>query len=130
MRSLAALTAAIFLFCAPLCAQSENPSPPAAPTHELRIHLALGAMLAAQGADLATTMYALGTQRYDEGNKAFAWLTQTPWAAGAVKMAVAAGFSFAMLRWHKQHPKLTFWLSAVAAGGYSALAVHNTRTVR
>ena len=28
-------------------------------------------------------MYALGTQEYEEGNKAFAWFTREPWLAGA-----------------------------------------------
>lgn len=96
----------------------------------LRMHVALAAMMAAQGADLATTMYALGTNRYDEANNAFDWLTHTPWAAGAVKMAAAAVFSYVMLHYHKQHPKLTFWMTVAAAGGYSAAAIHNSRTIR
>ena len=54
--------------------------------------------MAAQGANLATTMYALGTQEYDEGNKAFAWFTREPWLAGATKMAVATGISYLLLK--------------------------------
>ena len=145
MRSIVLFAAALVILSAPARAQPPDPTPSPADSrplaeapvaveavepNPLRLHVAIGAMMAAQGADLATTMYALGTRRYEEVNPAFDWLTHTPWVAGAVKMAVAAGFSYLMLREHKQHPRLTFWVTVVAAASYSALAVHNARATR
>jgi hypothetical protein len=97
------------------------------PDDPQRLHIALAAIMAAQGADLATTMYALGTKRFDEANASFDGLTHTPWLAGAMKMSVAVGFSYVMLRYHREHPRAAFWITVAAAGGYSALAVHNAR---
>ena len=105
--------------------QAEEARPP----DPLRLHVALAAFMAAQGADLATTMYALGTQEYDEGNKAFDWLTHEPWLAGATKMAVATGFSYLLLKHHRQHPRLTFWLAVAGTAAYTATAIHNAGKV-
>lgn len=94
------------------------------------LHLALVGYFAAQGADLSTTMYALGSHTGHEANPAFALFTSSPWLAGAVKMGIAAGTSVALHQIHTTHPRLSFWLAIAGTVGYSTVAWHNSRVIR
>jgi hypothetical protein len=130
MRTLIATIAtvlAVLLIATPAAAQaSEDTSKP----DPLSLHIALGAFGAAQGADLATTMYALGRGGYREANPMFGLLSDHPALAGATKMGVAAATSFLLLKVHAKHPRLAFWLSTAGAGVYSAVAIHNAQLIR
>lgn len=93
-------------------------------------HLAIGAYLAASGADLSTTEYAIGAKQGTEANPAFAPFVGKPWAAGVFKMSVAAGTSWALLKLHKEHP---IWAAIAASGGatfFSLVAAHNSQILR
>lgn len=85
---------------------------------------------AVSGADLATTMYALGAERGREGNLLYAPFTNRPWATGAIKMGTAAGVALMLTRLVPEHPKTvkvaTVFISAAVAG----ITIHNARIVR
>ena len=130
MRTLIATVATVLaalLIAPPAAAQaSDERSKP----DDTTFHIALGAFGASQGADLATTMYALGRGGYREGNPVFRSLSDHPALAGATKMGVAAATTFLLMRVHTTHPRLAFWISTVGAGAYSAMAIHNTLVLR
>jgi len=105
----------------PLYAQSTDSFP---------LHLALAGMMAAHGADLSTTMYCLGAETCHEANPFFAPLTRHPAAAGAVKMGIAAGTAWVLLRHHEEHPKLVFWTSVGLTAFYTGVVIHNARLGR
>ena len=125
MRTLIATIATVLatlLIATPAAAQaSDDTSKP----DSTSLHIALGAFGAAQGADLATTMYALGRGGLREANPVFRSLSDHPALAGATKMGVAAATAFLLLKVHATHPRLAFWLSTAGAGAYSAIAIHN-----
>lgn len=90
-------------------------------------HIAIASYIAASGADLSTTEYAIGAHKGTEANPAFAPFVGTPWAAGVFKMSVAAGTSWALLKLHKDHPT---WAAIAATGGavfFGAVAAHNSQ---
>lgn len=96
----------------------------------LKVHLAVTAFMAAHGADLYTTGYCIGARTCREVNPVFVPLADRPVVFGALKMGTAALTSWVLLRSHKQHPRLVFWLATVGAAGVSAAAVHNARIGR
>jgi hypothetical protein len=125
MRTLLAIIATVLaalLIATPAAAQTSND---AATRDDTSLHIALGAFGAAQGADLATTMYALGRGGFREVNPVFRPLSDHPALAGATKMGVAVATQFLLMKVHATHPRLAFWLSTVGAGAYSAIAIHN-----
>lgn len=95
-------------------------------------HLALLALLAAHGADTATTMYAIGARpaAVREWNPVMRPLVRHPAAFGAVKLGTAGVTSWALCRTRAAHPRLTVWSASASAIGLSAVAVHNARVLR
>lgn len=91
------------------------------------LHIVLCSYMAAQGADLATTFYAIGANKGTEANPILAPLVRYPFAIGAIKMGVAAGTSWALIKLHKTHPRLAFWVALVGTAGVSAVAWHNAQ---
>lgn len=102
-------------------------STPASAEDGLRLHVALTAFMAAQGADLSTTMYCAGAQRCREANPIMAPFFTRPIAMGAVKMGTAALTSWALIHFHAKHPRLTFWLATAGTVGLSVVAARNAR---
>lgn len=88
-------------------------------------HLAIGAFLTLNGADLATTAYLLGSARGREANALLAPLSTKPVAFGLVKMGIATSAGYLMLRLHAQHPKLAFTVAALGSVFYAGVVVHN-----
>jgi len=109
----------VLLLAAPAAAQDRRP-----------LELALAGYFAAEGADLATTCYALGAGGVHEANPFFAPFTNRPALAGAVKMGAAAATSWMLLREHEQHPKLTLLAAVAGAAFYSGVAWHNAHIPR
>jgi len=93
--------------------------------HALVTHVAIAAYVAASGADLSTTMYAIGSRTGQEGNPAFAPLVGTPWAAGALKMGIAAGTAWGLVKLHDSHPTIALVAAISGAVFFSAVAGHN-----
>ena len=130
MRMLIATVATVLaalLIATPAAAQTSDETSKSGNTP---FHIALGAFGAAQGADLATTMYALGRGGLQEANPVFSSLSDHPALAGATKMGVAAATAFLLLKVHATHPRLAFWLSTVGASAYSAIAIRNTLLIQ
>lgn len=93
---------------------------------------ALVALLAAHGADVATTMAALHARpaQVREANPVFAPLAGRPAVFGAIVMGSAGATSWALVRVHKRHPRLACWIAAGGAVGLVGVARHNARLVR
>lgn len=95
-------------------------------------HAALVALLAAHGADVATTVAALTARPGEvrEGNPLFAPLADHPAAFGAAVMGAAGLSSWALVALRPSHPRVVVWIATGGAIGLSAVAVHNSRMVR
>ncbi len=104
--------------------------PVSAQTSDLSVNISIVAMMSAHGADLSTTMFAIGSGRGREANPFFAPFTKKPIAAGAWKMGLASATSWALLRQRKKHPKVVFWMSVGLAGFYTSVAIHNSRVIK
>lgn len=100
---------------------------PAQTREGVGLHVALVAFVAAEGADLSTTMYCAGAKTCREANPVFAPFVRRPVAAGAFKMGTAAIAAWLLLHEHERHPRLTFWIATIGAAGFSAIATHNSR---
>ena len=122
MRNLVIVCTALLLsgVAAPAHAQSEG----------RLLHASLVGFMSAEGADLSTTMYAIGANKGTEANPVFAPFTKTPVAAGMFKMGMATLFAGALVRYHQNHPKLVFFVANAGAVFYTAIAVHNSRIAR
>lgn len=93
-------------------------------------HLAIGTFMTAQGTDLSTSMYLLGSNQGREANPLLAPFADKPVVFGALKMGLGSTASYLILRIHKTHPKLAFALAAVGASIYIGATVHNARLLR
>ena len=91
------------------------------------LNVSLGAFMAAEGADLSTTMYCIGNKTCRESNPIFAPFTTKPILAGSVKMGLSSFFAYALIKLHKQHPKLALTLSLIGTGVETWVSVHNSR---
>lgn len=105
-------------------------APARAQTDGRLVHASLVGYMALNGSDLALTEFCLGRGRCREVNPVFAPLSGNPAAFGALKMASASLTSWALLRTHRTHPRLAFWLSVAGSAWYTAVVVHNVREVR
>ena len=94
-----AFAIAALLLASPAVAQQREAIP-------VRLHLALVAYAAANGADLATTMHALGAGTARERNPLLTPFVGTPLVAGLVKGGAAAAASWLLIREHRRHPRL------------------------
>ena len=117
-----AVLVALLLVATPAFAQSADDEP-----HARFTHAAIAVFVAASGADLATTMYALGSRTGQEGNVLFAPLVGTPWLAGTVKMGVDAGIAWGLVKLHRTHPKIAAAAALAGGGVYFAVAAHNAQ---
>jgi len=95
--------------------------------HAVITHVAIAAYIAASGADLSTTMYAIGSRTGQEGNPLFAPFVNTPWASGVVKMGVAAATAWGLVKLHDTHPKIALIAAISGTVYFSAIAAHNAR---
>jgi len=95
--------------------------------HAVITHVAIAAYIAASGADLSTTMYAIGSRTGQEGNPLFAPFVNTPWASGVVKMGVAAATAWGLVKLHESHPKIALIAAISGTVYFSAIAAHNAR---
>ena len=102
---------------------------PAAAQDSRPLHVALVGYLAAEGADLSTTMYVIGARRGTEANPFFAPFVKRPALAGAAKMSLAAGTSWLLLRTHEKHPRLALIAALAGAAFYSGVAYHNAKLI-
>ena len=86
----------------------------------------LVAVVAAHGADLATTEHCLGSGRCRELNT-FLLRFDQPAVFGAVKMAVAGLSLWGTAKLRESHPKLAIVVNVGMAGAFGAIAIHNAR---
>ena len=98
-----------------------------APHEPTLLHALIGAAMVAHGADLATTMYCRGARTCAEANPALRWLQDDPVAFAAVKMGLAAGTSYALLRLHRSHPRIVTVMAVAQVGAFSYVAWRNRR---
>ena len=116
MRRILLLLVALVLVAAPVSAQTSTP-----------FRLSAAALIAAHGADLATTEYCLGAQRCHETNPALRLFTTSPGVFGAVKLGLAAGTVLGTVRLHNDHPRLATALNLAMTALFSGFAIHNAR---
>ena len=116
MRRIRLLLVALVLVAAPVSAQTSTP-----------FRLSAAALIAAHGADLATTEHCLGSGRCHETNPALRLFTTSPGVFGAVKMGLAAVTVLGTVRLHKNHPKLATALNCGMMALFGGIAVHNAR---
>jgi hypothetical protein len=83
-------------------------------------------VMAAHGADLASTEHCLGAGRCREMNPLLVRFDQ-PVAFGAAKMGVAGVSVLAVDRLHKTHPKLAVIVNLGIASAFGAIAARNAR---
>lgn len=107
-------------FCAvPAAAQSDQPE-----RHAGWVHAAIAASIVASSADLSTTSWAMGRGggQFREANPLMRPFAGDPVALAVVKMGVATGVSYTLLRLHKRKPKtvLVLALAQTAVSGYIA----------
>jgi len=81
------------------------------------------------GTDYGTTMYALGTGKFQELNPLWQWAQDRPVAMGAVKLGIHAGVSAILLHEHKKHPKRTFWIALGVTAVNVWATIHNARAI-
>lgn len=98
--------------------------------HRGWLHVAIGAHVLAQFADISTTEYALGTGRYREANPLMRGIANRPIRASLVKGGYAVGTSYLLLKLHRSHPRLAFGIAAGSAVFTGIVAAHNASLVR
>ena len=107
-------------------------APPAAADDTL-FRASMVAVIAAHGADLASTEFCIGAGRCREMN---GWLARfnEPATFGAVKMGVAGASLWFTAKLRDALPDGRKWIATVVnvgmAGTFTAIAVHNTRVAR
>lgn len=97
--------------------------------HDGWLHLALGAYMTAQGADLATSCYAFGRGGFRETNPLLRPLQDKPVAFAIAKMGIASVTSYGLVRLHRTRPKTALVLAVAGTSLFSVIAVHNSRLV-
>ena len=86
------------------------------------------AMAAGQGADAASTVYALSQPNTYEANPVMAGLG--PAGIAATKIGVSALIGYAIHQLSQKHPDMAQWLGYVIGAGTGALAANNVRIAR
>lgn len=96
------------------------------------LHLAIAAFLAASGANVATSMQAIGAHpdRTREWSPIFRPFVDHPWLYGATTVSGAGGTAVLLDRFGRTHPKIAVTIALVGAAGASAAAVHNAKLAR
>jgi len=94
------------------------------------VNVAIGSYMTLQGADLSVTSYMLGARSAREMNPLLAPFSDKPVVFGAVKMGIATGTSFMLLRLHREHPKLAFVMAVIGSGVYSGVVYHNSKLLK
>lgn len=127
----------LFVFVAGLVSAQDRPAAArpsvmtATAEHHARLtHAAIGAHVVAQFADISTTQYALGTQRYREANPVLRQFGTGPVRMALVKGSYAVGTSYLLLKLHRTRPKLAFTLAVVSAVTTSYVAARNARLTK
>lgn len=92
------------------------------------LHVALGASIIADGADLGTSAYAFG-RGFREANPLFSWADDKPVAFAVAKMGGAVATNYLFLRLHRTHPKLAWTLTLANAAGKFWLAHRTARLI-
>jgi hypothetical protein len=97
--------------------------------HPHLLHYSIAASMVAHSADVATSMYALGRdpQRYREANPILRPFADQPAAFGVVKMSMAVGVNYALLKMHAQHPRLALVASIAQTVAVGYVAHRNAR---
>jgi hypothetical protein len=94
----------------------------------LRLVLTVGGALA--GADLALSMYGIGSGQVREVNPMLGWAQDHPGWFGAMKMGLDTGVVLGLHRLGRRHPKAALW-SAIGFAAINAYVVsRNARTLQ
>ena len=121
------LTGLLLLLPVMLAAQPADPDPE---PHRWLTHSAIAAMMALQGADVATTMYCRGARQCEEANPLLRPVQDRPAVFGAVKLAVASAVGFAIIRLHYTKPKTALAMAAAFIVISAVVVTHNVRAMR
>lgn len=97
--------------------------------HPIWAHLAIGGVMVLHGADIATTMYCRGARTCYEANWLLRPFQDDPVVFAAVKMGVAVGITYALLRLHEQHPRAVLVASVLIGAGIGYVTWQNGRGV-
>lgn len=90
---------------------------------------AIAGFVAANFADLSTTMYGVG-KGYEEINPVYSWAQDKPITMALVKAALTTGIVYILLKDYKKNPKRTFWLTIAMTAGISYVSVRNAQTIK
>ena len=93
--------------------------------HRWPLHLALGASITADGADLATSAYAFGRGGFREANPVLRPFQDRPIPFAIAKMGSAAGMSYLLVRLYAKHPRWALALAITNTALKSYIAVRN-----
>lgn len=110
-----------------------------ADAHDAKTHAAIGTLIAAHMADLATTMYFIGKcgaetgcatedgtrVQATEANPVLAPYSHNPIRFALVKWGVAAGTIGGIYALHQKHPKLARWMAYSQAVAIFVVAMRN-----
>ena len=96
------------------------------------LHAALAGSMIVHGADISTTMYALGAnpQGFREANPVLRQLVHDPVLFAVGKMGLATAVNYYLLRQHVRHPRLTFWASLAQTAVIGYVVHHNAQLIR
>lgn len=98
---------------------------------EMVNHLTIASYGIAAFVDISTTEYGLGRGIVREANPIQKYFTDHgPVAAGIAKGTMHVGIGYILLRYHKQHPKLVFWCTALLTGAQVFVDYSNSRFIR
>lgn len=78
-------------------------------------------------ADTATTLGLLSKGGFREANPALSPFQDEPLKLAGIKIGVAVGSTYALIKLHEHKPKLAFWLTIAAIGVNGFAAAHNAR---
>lgn len=85
--------------------------------------------LAANGADLGSTIYALAKHAGKEGNPIARLYVHNPLAAGVIKMGIAGLLGWGFIELSRDHPMLARVCALVGTMVYLVIATHNMNVI-
>lgn len=110
-----------------------RPAPAAAQEwHPTVLHVSLGALMVAHGADVSTSMFVFGRDpdNYYEANPILRPFTEKPIAFGAVKMGLAVAATYSLLKLHPKHPRMALVVSVVQTVAVVYVAHRNAQQLK
>lgn len=94
-------------------------------------HIVISSSIIAHGVDLSTSSYAFGkSEDFKEKNPILRWSTDDPVKFGLAKIGLAVGLNYALVRYHKDHPKFVLIMAITQTVAIGYIAHRNAELVR